>query len=965
MGGDLELGAVVRGRYRVVRVLGRGGASTTYEVEALADGRALALKWLSVGAARDWKVLELFEREANVLSQLHHPAIPRYVEHFAEEGPDVAFGIVQELAPGRSLAQWVAAGWRPTEAEIEGVAHQVLRVLDDIHGRHPPLVHRDLKPQNLIRADDGTVRVVDFGGVRDTLRTQTGGSTVVGTYGYMPPEQFRGAAVPASDLYGLGATVVFLLTGVAPTDLPQKKLTIDFRSRVKVSPALAAWLDKMLAPAPEDRFQSAHEAATALAARRVPKSKTAVVRLAALLAGLVAVTGLAAVVGVRELRARAVVAKAAQAAPAPASLPTRPFAAASLLDGCTSFSVGRTTMDLALGGVGARFVTATDEGPVKLWRVDGAAERTFVGHQGRVWSVAFSADGRTILSGGADKTLRVWNAATAEQVRAIDVGASVRRVQSTPDGSRWLTASEDGNARIWDAASGALLHTLHHGRGDAMMVALHPDGQTVFTTGDDPVVRTWDLATGAPKESYRGHGAPVAALAFIPGGKSFVTGSDDGVALVWDRDAATPTRRFVHQASPIWTLGVSDDGRWLAAGGKGHRSVVFDLKSGAIRAEVAGAQCIRTMFVGGQLLLATTGGEVLRCAVRARSKPKALPGPRADVPPYTPPVAHDPEEELLFAARAEIDTYPVGSLERAEKYLRGALAKNPKSARAHAGLSRQARLRGYVHGDEYDKAQLAVARAECAKAIALDPKLAEAHVADARLALAEKDVARAAAAVAVAKKLAPADPMVGLVELQLAEARSDPEVDALFTALVEGTRSPWVLYQAYQAMGEVYRARRDLAGREAVYLKLLELEPKNPWPHGNYAEYLLGLGEHDAAFVEATRALELMDYGAGRSTLAGAHAGRGMALLWDDGRLPEAKAEFERAVALAPDTWSGHYGLAACYRKQAIETHDLALVERAERELRLALKIEPSDRDTAVAIVELASIRTWIQRTRK
>jgi hypothetical protein len=107
--------------------------------------------------------------------------------------------------------------------------------------------------------------LVDFGAVQDTYRsTQVGGSTVVGTYGYMPPEQFRGKAVPATDLYALGATILFLLTGRSPVELPEIKLKLSFRDSVNISSHFADWLDKMIEPAIEDRFSSAKQSLNAL-----------------------------------------------------------------------------------------------------------------------------------------------------------------------------------------------------------------------------------------------------------------------------------------------------------------------------------------------------------------------------------------------------------------------------------------------------------------------------------------------------------------------------------------------------------------------------------------------------------------------------------------------------------------------------------------------------------------------------
>jgi eukaryotic-like serine/threonine-protein kinase len=159
----------------------------------------------------------------------------------------------------------VNQGWRPTVSEVMNIAVQVLEILMYLQQLTPAVIHRDIKPQNLIRQVDGKIFLVDFGAVQDTYHnTITGGSTVIGTFGYMAPEQFRGQAVLSTDLYGLGATLLFLLTAQSPTDLPQRHLTIQFRDAISLPKHLAECLDRMIEPASDARFQSAQEALAVL-----------------------------------------------------------------------------------------------------------------------------------------------------------------------------------------------------------------------------------------------------------------------------------------------------------------------------------------------------------------------------------------------------------------------------------------------------------------------------------------------------------------------------------------------------------------------------------------------------------------------------------------------------------------------------------------------------------------------------
>ncbi len=146
-------------------------------------------------------------------------------------------------------------------------------ILQYLHELNPPIIHRDIKPQNIIQRDDGHIFLVDFGAVQSVYRhTVAFGSTVVGTYGYMAPEQFQGQACPATDLYGLGATLLNLLTHSSPSELPKKRLKCDFRPYVTVSPVFADWLDRLLEPLAEDRFDSARGAIAALSSHALARA---------------------------------------------------------------------------------------------------------------------------------------------------------------------------------------------------------------------------------------------------------------------------------------------------------------------------------------------------------------------------------------------------------------------------------------------------------------------------------------------------------------------------------------------------------------------------------------------------------------------------------------------------------------------------------------------------------------------
>lgn len=263
-------GDIIGDRYQIVTLLGQGGTGKTYSAININNSQKVAIKTVFLSEITDWKTLDLFEREAKVLATLNHPYIPNYLDYFyLDTETDRRFYLVQELVTGSSLYDLVQNGWHTTEEEVKKIAIQVLEILNYIHQLSPPVIHRDIKPQNLIRNEDGNIYLVDFGAVQDLYRnTLNLTGTIVGTFGYMPPEQFRGRAFFASDLYSLGATLIFLLTHRSPAELPNQRLKIDFRSKISVSEDFAHWLDKMTAPTFEERYHSATEALQVLQKKR-------------------------------------------------------------------------------------------------------------------------------------------------------------------------------------------------------------------------------------------------------------------------------------------------------------------------------------------------------------------------------------------------------------------------------------------------------------------------------------------------------------------------------------------------------------------------------------------------------------------------------------------------------------------------------------------------------------------------
>jgi len=258
-----ECGApVAPGGFQVLRQLAQGPHSRMFLAEG--EGGRVALKELLFALVPDAARLESFEREAEFLRQLKHPRIPRLLASFREgSGVHTRLYLAQEFVEGRSLLEELEEH-RFSEPEVRRIARQVLEVLVYLHGLSPQVIHRDLKPANLMRRPDGEIALVDFGSARDLVRGATHRSTLVGTFGYMPPEQLGGTVDETSDLYALGATLIHLLARKSPDELLRPGMEIAFEEAVNASAGMKAFLARLTERDRSRRFPSARAALEAL-----------------------------------------------------------------------------------------------------------------------------------------------------------------------------------------------------------------------------------------------------------------------------------------------------------------------------------------------------------------------------------------------------------------------------------------------------------------------------------------------------------------------------------------------------------------------------------------------------------------------------------------------------------------------------------------------------------------------------
>ncbi len=274
----LAQGQVLCDRYRIVKLLGQGGFGAVYRAWDIHLKGTCALKenFDTSPAARSQ-----FEHEASLLSRLRHPNLPRVTDHFMI--PEQGQYLVMDYIEGRDLQALLEASNKPLpEAQVVKWLVQICRALEYLHEQKPPVIHRDIKPQNIIMTPDNKAILVDFGVSKLYDRTRkTALAARAVTPGYSPVEQYGGGTTDVcSDIYALGATAYTMLTGQIPPESIERASGTPLHPPSHFSPTMSPALDKTILKAMElhsaQRFQNVAEFRNALKVYSKPDAKLVV-----------------------------------------------------------------------------------------------------------------------------------------------------------------------------------------------------------------------------------------------------------------------------------------------------------------------------------------------------------------------------------------------------------------------------------------------------------------------------------------------------------------------------------------------------------------------------------------------------------------------------------------------------------------------------------------------------------------
>lgn len=248
-----EIGTVIDGKYEILREIGHGGMSVVYLAMDTHLNKQWAVKEIrKKGSGRnDEIVVNSLLAEANLMKRLDHPSLPRIVD-IIDNG--VTIYVVMDYIEGESLDKILAEYGAQPEEKVINWAMQIADALSYLHGQKPPIIYRDMKPANVMLKPEGNIKIIDFGIAREYKEQNLADTTVLGTKGYAPPEQYSGQTDPRSDIYALGMTMHHLLTGADPRGGEAYAPVRQWNP--EISEGMEIIIDRCVQPAAENRYQS-------------------------------------------------------------------------------------------------------------------------------------------------------------------------------------------------------------------------------------------------------------------------------------------------------------------------------------------------------------------------------------------------------------------------------------------------------------------------------------------------------------------------------------------------------------------------------------------------------------------------------------------------------------------------------------------------------------------------------------
>jgi serine/threonine protein kinase len=585
-------------RYRALQPIARGGFGRTFlAVDEYKPSRPTCV--IKQFFPQNYSVhdsehaRELFRREAVQLELLgEHPQIPELLAHF--EQADYQY-LVQEFIDGPNLLQESTKSGAFSEEQVWHLLNDLLPVITFVHSHH--VIHRDIKPQNIIRrAATQQLVLVDFGAAKTISSTDmllTG--TSIGSPVFAAPEQALGKATFASDLFSLGVTCIYLLTQVRPADLfDTEEGNWQWQQHLKrpVSPALGSILDKLLQGAMKRRYQSADAVLRDLNSQAVMESLH---RLDGGDRGSASTAQSINIAPRSPLKERSHHPSLQQPTTLETAPPSTQLSSSSTPSPswvCTQTLAGHTSWvrSVVIHPDGKTVASGGGDRTIKIWDLaTNMMLQTLVANTGWVRALAVSPDGQTLASCHNDRQVVLWHWETGDRLQTLDGHSDwARTVCFSPHGQYLASGSQDKTIRLWDLSTGKTMHMLSGHTHWVIAVAFSPDGQTIVSSSRDKTIRLWHTQTGTLIHVLEGHQDTVNAIAVSPNGRILASASDDRTIRLWSLATGKLKQVLTHHEGAVNTLAISADGTTLISGSQDTTIKLWSLEAGTLLHSLAG-----------------------------------------------------------------------------------------------------------------------------------------------------------------------------------------------------------------------------------------------------------------------------------------------------------------------------------------------------------------------------------------
>jgi WD40 repeat protein len=590
----LTPGTLLQNRYLIQHPIAQGGMGVIYQATDQRLRHTVALKQTLF---REPQLLEAFQREAYLLASLRHPSIPRVTDYFTE--PHGQF-LVMDFIPGDDLGTLLEQRGAPFPLHtVLEWADKLLEVLEYLHSQHPPVIHRDIKPQNIKILGSGQIALLDFGLAKGIPIFQTQvlhhRSLTAYTIAYAPLEQIQGSGTsPRSDIYAVGATLYHLISGRLPPDTLTRAaapytnqpdpLVPLHTINPHVPSAIGTIVMQALALNVEERLASAALMRTRLREhRRQSRDAFTPDRLHIHSGGQPTI-----------VMPSSPPSSSPQAVPPPPSHPlpsVAPNAAPVLPATIPSLNFKEHSIysieSIAFSPDGRLLAAASINKAIWIYEMpSGRLTQQLKGHRGwwvlgSVNSVAFGPDSRLLASAGADKTIRLWDIERGEQIHCLEGHQEeIDGVTFSPCGRLLASASHDKTVRLWDLTTMREHCTMEISEW-ARCVAFSPDSTLLASGGDDNLVWLWDTTSGRQLWRLQGHNGTVRSVAFSPDGTLLASAGGDKRICLWNVRRGQEVGQMKGHSKKIQSVAFSADGRLLASGSSDKAVRLWDVASRA------------------------------------------------------------------------------------------------------------------------------------------------------------------------------------------------------------------------------------------------------------------------------------------------------------------------------------------------------------------------------------------------